>query len=65
MEKKEEILRMARIQHQMLEKRLRVLLEKPYLTDEEEIEIKNLKKKKLYYKDLMERIKGEIEKEET
>lgn len=56
---------MAKAQHQLLERRLRSLLEKPYLTEEEELEVRVLKKKKLYYKDMMENIKEEIEKEEN
>ena len=39
-----------------------MLLRKPYLTAEEELEIKVLKKRKLYYKDIMER-EEEIDKE--
>jgi len=41
-----------------------MLLKKPYLTEEEELEIKVLKKKKLFYKDIMERAKEEIKKGE-
>lgn len=36
------------------------MLKKPYLTEEEELEVKVLKKKKLYFKDIMERLKEEI-----
>jgi hypothetical protein len=36
-----------------------MLQEKPHLTEDEELEMKLLKKKKLYFKDIMERIKGE------
>lgn len=61
MEDKEEMYKMARLQHQLLEKRLKALLDKPYLTDEEELEVRALKKKKLYYKDMMERLKEERE----
>jgi hypothetical protein len=39
-----------------------MLQAKPYLTDDEELEIKLLKKKKLYFKDIMENIREEIEK---
>ena len=34
-----------------------MLLKKPFLIESEEIEVRELKKKKLYYKDLMERLK--------
>ena len=53
-ESKEEIYNQAKSQHTLLERRLRMLLKKPYLTAEEEIEIRVLKKKKLYYKDTMD-----------
>lgn len=36
-----------------------MLLRKPYLTDEEELEIRELKKRKLYYKDMMEKMREE------
>ena len=53
-ESKEEIYCQAKNQHTLLERRLRMLLKKPYLTAEEELEIRVLKKKKLYYKDAMD-----------
>jgi hypothetical protein len=59
-EKKEDIYRSARSQHVTLDRRLRMLLKKPYLTDDEELEMKVLKKKKLYLKDIMERITEEL-----
>jgi hypothetical protein len=53
-ESKEEIYNQAKNQHALLERRLRMLLKKPYLTAAEELEIRVLKKKKLYYKDTMD-----------
>jgi len=61
---KEEIFEDAKRKHAFLDKRLQMLLRKPYLTEEEEMEIKILKKKKLYYKDIMERAKEDIERGE-
>ena len=40
----------------------KILQTKPYLTDDEELELKLLKKKKLYFKDLMEKITEEMKK---
>ena len=45
--------------HKSLDEKLQMLQAKPYLNDDEELEMKLLKKKKLYYKDMMERIKAE------
>jgi hypothetical protein len=56
---KEERYNEARILHKSLDEKLQMLQEKPYLTEDEELEIKLLKKKKLYFKDMMERIKEE------
>jgi hypothetical protein len=56
---KEERYNEARIMHKSLDEKLQMLQAKPYLTDDEELEMKLLKKKKLYFKDLMERIKEE------
>lgn len=56
-ESKEEIYCEAKSQHTLLERRLRMLLKKSYLTAEEELEIRVLKKKKLYYKDTMDSAK--------
>lgn len=49
----------ARIMHKSLDEKLQMLQGKPYLTEDEELEMKLLKKKKLYFKDLMEKIKEE------
>jgi hypothetical protein len=49
----------AKNRHTSLDRRLEMLLKKPFLTESEEIEVRELKKKKLYYKDLMERLKKE------
>ena len=57
-EKKEDVYGSAKGHHTTLDRRLRMLLRKPYLTEKEETEIKILKKKKLYFKDIMERIKN-------
>ncbi len=54
-ESKEEIFNQAKGQHEMLDRRLQMLLKKPFLTEEEELEIREIKKKKLYYKDIMEK----------
>lgn len=59
---KEEQYNEARILHKSLDEKLQILQAKPYLTDDEELEIKLLKKKKLHYKDIMENLRGEIEK---
>ena len=57
---KEALYEEARLIHQSLDEKLVVLENKPFLTGEEEIEVKLLKKKKLYYKDIMENIGQEI-----
>lgn len=56
---KEERYNEARILHKSLDEKLQMLQAKPFLTEDEELEIKLLKKKKLYFKDMMERIKEE------
>lgn len=53
-ESKEEIYNQAKNQHELLDRRLQMLLKKSYLTEREELEIRVLKKKKLYYKDVMD-----------
>ena len=54
---KEDLYEEAKSNHTSLDRRLQMLLKKPFLTESEEIEVRELKKKKLYYKDLMERLK--------
>ncbi len=61
---KEELYEEARTLHRSLDKKLRTLQEKPYLTEDEELEVKLLKKKKLHYKDIMENLREEIKPEE-
>jgi len=56
---KEERYNEARILHKSLDEKLQMLQTKPYLTEDEEIEVKLLKKKKLYFKDMMESIRNE------
>jgi len=63
-ETKEDIYTRAAKQHETLDRRLQMLQKKPYLTEEEELEIKVLKKKKLYFKDLMEKAREELKQEE-
>jgi len=60
----EDIYSNAKDQHAALDGRLQMLLKKAYLTDDEELEVKVLKKKKLYFKDLMEKAAKEIKKGE-
>jgi hypothetical protein len=57
---KEELYNEARILHKSLDEKLQTLQEKPYLTDDEELEVKLLKKRKLFYKDAMEKLKQEM-----
>ncbi len=45
--------------HKALDEKVKKLHEKFHLTDEEEMELAQLKKKKLYLKDMMERIREE------
>ena len=59
---KEDTYSEAQSHHTSLDRRLQMLLRKPFLTESEEIEVRELKKKKLYYKDLMERLKKEEQK---
>jgi len=64
-ESKEDIYNRAKSQHTILDRRLQMLLKKPYLTEDEEMEVKVLKKQKLYFKDIMERISDELKKGEA
>ena len=57
---KEELYNEARILHKSLDEKLQILQEKPYLTDDEELEVRLLKKQKLLYKDTMEQLKEEM-----
>jgi peptide methionine sulfoxide reductase MsrA len=61
-ESKEQIYSSAKEQHAALDSRLLMLQKKPYLTADEEMEIKVLKKKKLYFKDLMEKMGEEMKR---
>jgi len=56
---KNEIYEVAKGVHVSLERRLSMLLKKSFLSEEEEIEMKVLKKKKLFYKDIMEGFRDE------
>ena len=56
---KEDIYREAEGFHSSLDRRLRMLLRKSFLSEAEEREMKELKKRKLYYKDIMEGLKKE------
>ena len=56
---KEERYNEARILDKSLDEKLQMLQARPYLTEDEELEIKLLKKKKLYFKDMMEQIKNQ------
>ncbi|MHB8109260.1 MAG: DUF465 domain-containing protein [Syntrophorhabdaceae bacterium] len=56
---KEERYNEARVLHKSLDEKVEQLQAKPYLTADEELEMKLLKKKKLYFKDMMERIQAE------
>ena len=59
---KEERYNEARVMHKACDDKILTLQEKPYLTDDEELEIKLLKKRKLHYKDIMESLRGELGK---
>lgn len=61
---KEEVYKSAKEMHTALDNRLQMLLKKTYLTEEEEVEVKVLKKKKLYFKDLMEKAAEELKEGE-
>ena len=51
--KRDEVFRKAYKQHKQLEKKLEKLEQKSFLTDAENVEEKELKKKKLFLKDKM------------
>ncbi|MBP1749807.1 MAG: hypothetical protein H6Q52_2346 [Deltaproteobacteria bacterium] len=51
-------------QHAIMDRRIQMLLKKSYLTEAEEREIKILKKKKLYVKDLMENLADALQRKE-
>lgn len=59
----EEVYRQVRGLHTSLDRRLQMLLKKSYLTADEELEIRILKKRKLYCKDVMESIRSYDEEE--
>ncbi len=56
---KNEMYEAARGAHTSLERRLTMLLKKSFLSEQEETEMKVLKKRKLFYKDMMEELKEE------
>jgi hypothetical protein len=56
---KEDLYKAAEGLHGSLERRLRMLLRKSFLSEDEEIEMKILKKRKLYCKDIMEGFRDE------
>ena len=51
---RDELYKEARCFHASLDRRLRMLLRKPFLSEDEELEMRLVKKRKLFYKDLME-----------
>ena len=57
---KEEEYDEARSLHKSCDERILMLQEKPYLTDDEELEVKLLKKRKLHYKDIIEKLRTEL-----
>ena len=63
-ESNEEIYRQYKGQHATLDRRIQMLLKKSYLTEAEEREMKDLKKKKLYSKDLMESLANSLQRKE-
>jgi hypothetical protein len=56
---KSEMYEAARGLHISLERRLSMLLKKSFLSEQEEIEMKVLKKRKLFCKDIMEGLREE------
>jgi hypothetical protein len=63
-ESNEEMYRQYKGQHATIDRRIQMLLKKSYLTEAEEREMKVLKKKKLYYKDLMESLVNSFQRKE-
>lgn len=61
-ESTEVIYNRVKTQHATLDRRLQMLMKKSYLTADEEMEVKVLKKKKLYLKDTMESVGEELRK---
>jgi len=61
-ESKEDIYNRVKTQHATLDRRLLMLMKKSYLSADEEMEVKVLKKKKLYFKDIMEKVGEELKK---
>jgi hypothetical protein len=57
---KEEQYNEARILHKSLDEKLQTLQTQPFLTADEELEVKLLKKRKLHYKDIMETLRAEL-----
>jgi hypothetical protein len=51
----------AKVLHKTMDDKLQLLVAEPFLTAEEEVEVRFLKKEKLRYKDTMERLKEEME----
>lgn len=60
---KKELYDEAHVLHKSLHEKLDMLQNKPYLTDDEELEVKRLKKQKLHYKDLLETLGEELRAE--
>ncbi len=63
-ENAQEIYNQYKGQHATLDRRIQMLLKKSYLTEAEEREMKVLKKKKLYCKDLMESLADAMQRKE-
>jgi hypothetical protein len=63
-ESNEEIYKQYKGRHATMDRRIQMLLKKSYLTEAEEREMKVLKKKKLYYKDLMESLANSLQRKE-
>jgi hypothetical protein len=56
---KEDLYEAVKGLHVSLDRRLRMLLRKSFLSEDEEIEVKVLKKRKLYCKDILEGYRDE------